>query len=57
MFDVTSRSSFEAVQNWLRELSDNTHPNCVIALISNKHDLLDSQQAVIKESEVRKFAE
>eukprot|EP00347_Sterkiella_histriomuscorum_P003347 403364640 len=57
VFDVTSYQSFEAVQQWLRELSDNTQPNCQIALISNKCDLLETQQPVIKENEVKKFAQ
>ncbi|CDW75547.1 rab2 gtpase [Stylonychia lemnae] len=57
VFDVMSPQSFDAVQQWLRELTDNTQPNCQIALISNKCDLLENQKPVIKQEEVKKFAE
>ena len=39
VFDVTSKSSFDAIPQWLEELSNGAGENTIIMLVGNKCDL------------------
>jgi len=39
VYDITKRLTFEGIERWLKELTDNADPNIVIALVGNKADL------------------
>ncbi|KAG0735994.1 hypothetical protein G6F23_011220 [Rhizopus arrhizus] len=56
VYDITSRSSFENAQRWLRETRKYTDPNAVIMLVGNKADLSESSREVETE-EGRSLAE
>ncbi|KAG0740486.1 hypothetical protein G6F62_010290 [Rhizopus arrhizus] len=56
VYDIPSRSSFENVQSWLREIRKYADPNAVIMLVGNKVDLSESSRAVETE-EGRSLAE
>ncbi|KAG0820662.1 hypothetical protein G6F29_012210 [Rhizopus arrhizus] len=53
---ITSRSSFENVQSWLKDIRYHTDPNVVIMLVGNKVDLSKSSREVETE-EGRSLAE
>ena len=38
VYDVTSRKSFEALNDWVKKIDENAHPNAVRALVGNKTD-------------------
>eukprot|EP00915_Cephaloidophora_sp_WS-2016_P002868 GHVH01003901.1.p1 GENE.GHVH01003901.1~~GHVH01003901.1.p1 ORF type:complete len:161 (+),score=21.83 GHVH01003901.1:288-770(+) len=44
VYDVTDRSSFEAITEWLEEISELTHQHITIHLIGNKCDLESQRQ-------------
>ena len=54
VFDLTQRSSFEDLNNWLNDLRALSSPNAYIILIGNKLDLTDERQ--ITDSEAQEFA-
>ncbi|KAG0926552.1 hypothetical protein G6F32_013178 [Rhizopus arrhizus] len=56
VYDITSPSSFENAQRWLRETRKYTDPNAVIMLVGNKADLSESSREVETE-EGRSLAE
>ncbi|KAG0805605.1 hypothetical protein G6F20_011772 [Rhizopus arrhizus] len=56
VYDITSRSSFENVQSWLKDIRYHTDPNVVIMLVGNKVDLSKSSREVETE-EGRSLAE
>ncbi|KAG1254224.1 hypothetical protein G6F68_010953 [Rhizopus microsporus] len=56
VYDITSRSSFENVQSWLKDIRYHTDPNVVIMLVGNKADLSESSREVETE-EGRSLAE
>ena len=41
VYDVTKKSSFEHVTNWLKNIKEMAEKNCITYLIGNKIDLLD----------------
>ncbi|CTQ41243.1 Rab family, other [Babesia microti strain RI] len=43
-YDITSRSSFENVKRWLKELRDYAPPHSVICLVGNKVDMVNLRQ-------------
>jgi len=44
VYDITNRSSFEAVPHWVEEFQHHVPPTAVILLIGNKCDLEDQRQ-------------
>ncbi|OHS99643.1 Ras-related protein Rab-19 [Tritrichomonas foetus] len=47
-FDVTSRSSFEAVPEWLSEVKQQAYENVIIILVANKIDL-EERRMILQE--------
>ena len=39
LYDITTSTSFNDLDRWLKELRDNTEPNIVIMLVGNKSDM------------------
>ena len=58
MYDVTKRSSFEHVANWLKNIKEMAEKNCISYLIGNKIDLLDYNEnnRDVSIEEAQKFA-
>ncbi|KAG1135937.1 hypothetical protein G6F38_012419 [Rhizopus arrhizus] len=56
VYDITSRSSFENAQSWIREIKGHTNPNAVVMLVGNKVDLSKSSREIETE-EGRSLAE
>jgi Ras-related protein Rab-1A len=54
VYDVTSKQSFEHIEDWLREVTQHASPNTLKALVGNKADLV--AQKVIQEDEAKDFA-
>ena len=54
IYDITSLTSFNGVQKWLKELRENSDNNIVIMLIGNKTDLHPSRS--VTEAEGMKYA-
>lgn len=50
MYDVTSRDSFNALANWLRDARTLASPNIVILLVGNKKDLEESREVTFTEA-------
>jgi len=44
VYDITSQSSFEKVQDWVSELQQNVKTEIVFAIAANKCDLADDQK-------------
>ena len=42
IYDLTSRSSFENIVNWLKDVKELAEKNCIIMLVGNKLDLAES---------------
>lgn len=55
MFDLTSRSTFNSVEQWLHDLREEARPDLTTILIGNKADLVG--QRAVSEEEARAFAE
>ena len=51
VYDITSRDSFEAVENWLEECKVNGNPEMTLLLIGNKSDLAFQRQVSFAEGE------
>ena len=49
MYDITDKSSFEAISNWIGTIKDNTSDNLSKILVGNKCDLSDNLRKVNKE--------
>ena len=41
MFDVTNRTTFTNIENWLKTVSTNSSENVVVILVGNKTDLTE----------------
>ena len=41
VYDVTKKSTFEHITNWLKNINEMAEKNCISYLIGNKVDLLD----------------
>ncbi len=54
VYDITSRSSFEHLNNWIKNVDDNVNPGVEKILIGNKTDL--EKQREISKSEGEAFA-
>jgi Ras-related protein Rab-2A len=54
VFDITLRSSFDAIPKWLREVRSKADPNCSVILIGNKSDLAENRR--VSQSEAEDFA-
>lgn len=54
VFDLTDRTSFEALNEWLNNFHQYSCPNAVCLLIGNKKDLVDRR--LIQASEAEEFA-
>lgn len=50
VYDITSRDSFNALANWLRDARTLASPNIVILLVGNKKDLEDSREVTFTEA-------
>jgi len=50
VYDITSRSSFEGADRWLRELRENADKEVEVALIGNKCDLEDKREVLSTEA-------
>ena len=55
VYDITSRSSFNKAQDWIKELKKQAPEGIVISLVGNKADLGDSRE--VEESEVDQYIE
>ena len=52
MFDVTDRATFENINTWMKQISNNVNPEEVkIIMLGNKTDLEDDRQVSEKEGE------
>lgn len=49
MIDVTRKSSFDHINQWLKELQEHTDENIPLVLIGNKLDLANNKRAVSTE--------
>ncbi|CAK9298528.1 unnamed protein product [Gordionus sp. m RMFG-2023] len=56
VYDITRRSTFEHLTNWLTDARNLTNPNTVILLIGNKSDLAQTNREVTYE-EASTFAQ
>lgn len=50
VYDITSRDSFNALANWLRDARTLASPNIVILLVGNKKDLEESREVTFTEA-------
>jgi Ras-related protein Rab-6A len=53
VYDVTSRSSFEAVDYWVEDVRRERGSDVILALVGNKNDLLDQRQVTFEEGEAK----
>ena len=58
VYDVTRYSSFENCVKWIQELRNNTDKDCVICLVGNKIDLIESNKSMrkVQKSTAENFA-
>ncbi|ELT98511.1 hypothetical protein CAPTEDRAFT_128278 [Capitella teleta] len=54
VFDVTNKSSFDAAEAWLREISKYGPPNAFVYLVGNKSDL--KSKRILSAAEAKKWA-
>lgn len=50
VYDITSRDSFNALSNWLRDARTLASPNIIILLVGNKKDLEESREVTYTEA-------
>lgn len=55
VYDVSRRETFDHLQSWLEDCSENSNMNLTILLIGNKADLVDKRE--VSEAEGQAFAE
>ena len=55
VYDITDRSSFEKLGDWIRDVRNLAPPDCQLVLVGNKLDL--QAQRVIKTEEAQDFAD
>lgn len=53
VYDVTVRSSFEAVEHWINEVHRERGEDVIIALVGNKSDLMDMRAVSPAEGEAK----
>jgi Rab family protein len=58
VYDITKRSSFENISSWLNDLKQLADKECVIALIGNKLDIVqtDERKREVTKEEAQSFA-
>ena len=58
VYDVTKKSTFEHVTNWLKNINEMAEKNCITYLVGNKIDLLDNNKNIREVSieEAQKYA-
>ena len=58
VYDVTKKSTFEHITNWLKNINEMAEKNCITYLIGNKIDLLDSNNnsREVSVEEAQKYA-
>lgn len=49
MYDLTRSDSFESLEDWLREVQQNSDPDVVIYLVGNVLDLANEEREVAYE--------
>ena len=49
VYDITSKKSFESIQNWLRDCREHSDPNLVMTLVGNKCDLFNKREVTYQE--------
>lgn len=54
VYDITQRSTYDNVENWLMKLRDHTDPSTVIMLVGNKSDFGHLRE--VPTSEANKYA-
>ncbi|KAI2808623.1 Ras- protein Rab-22A [Blomia tropicalis] len=54
VYDVTCMKSFQAVQNWIKELRTYLNADCLLAIAGNKMDL--SNRKSVQTEEARRYA-
>eukprot|EP01091_Cochliopodium_minus_P001927 TRINITY_DN11881_c0_g1_i1.p1 TRINITY_DN11881_c0_g1~~TRINITY_DN11881_c0_g1_i1.p1 ORF type:complete len:213 (-),score=54.91 TRINITY_DN11881_c0_g1_i1:13-651(-) len=54
VFDLTDRTTFSQISNWVEEIRDNSSPNVKLILVGNKKDLKDKIQ--VTEIEAQELA-
>ena len=56
MYDLTREESFESLDDWLREIKQNSDPDVAVYLVGNMLDLADEEREV-QTDPARKFSE
>ena len=51
VYDITSKSTFENLDNWITKLKSNSDENITIVLVGNKVDLEESRKVTKEEAE------
>jgi len=51
VYDITSRSTFDAIGSWLEECRANGNPEMVLVLVGNKTDLIAERMVTFEEGE------
>ncbi|KAJ7975222.1 Ras-related protein like [Quillaja saponaria] len=57
VYDITRRSTYENIRNWLRELREFGNEDVVVVLVGNKSDLGSLNSRQVNEEEGKAFAE
>jgi len=55
VYDITDKTSFQDIENWLNEIQQHASPNTTKILVGNKCDLADKRQVSFQEGQ--SFAE
>ena len=53
VYDITRKSTFENVDNWLIDLRTNADKDILIILIGNKRDLMDNREVSVEEAQTK----
>lgn len=53
VYDVTVRSSFDAIEHWINEVHRERGEDVIIALVGNKNDLMEMRQVSPSEGEAK----
>ena len=53
VYDISRKSTFENIDNWLLDLKTNGDKNILIILIGNKADLLEKREVSIEEAQTK----
>jgi small GTP-binding protein len=51
VYDVTQRTSFEGIKNWVKQIKDQVSSRVSVVLIGNKTDLVDKREVKTEEGE------